>query len=208
MVIMARAVGIPARFVSGYYAHEQEDGQTVVRGRDAHAWAECWVDAVGWITVDATPSTGTPDELYPPPSAWRRGWDFLCDLPRLIRRVLSKIDRIIVVEFAGAASVIALLTSLYRYWRRRRKRAAAQWRSYTGLTPDLAAAARRFERAASHQGLLLLPHRTWRESLDAAPVPFRNFVAEYDILRFGGAGDMRRLNQLLDQIEKEPRNAK
>ena len=59
-VMMMRAAGVPARYASGYYAHEKtETGSLIVRGRDAHAWAEAYVDSVGWVTVDATPDAGT-----------------------------------------------------------------------------------------------------------------------------------------------------
>ena len=206
MVMMARSAGICARFVTGYYAHEREGNQTVVRGRDAHAWAECWVDGTGWVTVDATPSSGTPDALYQQPSIWRRWGDVIADLPRLIRQQFARISRTFMLIVAGAAVAMALCASFYRYLRDRRKQPTTQWRQYAGPSPDLAAAARRFERAVRRRGLLLLPHRTWRESLGAAPPPFQKFIAEYDILRFGGGGDPHRLGRLLEQIEQEPRD--
>lgn len=55
----ARAVGAPARFVSGYHLWEQ-DGEH----RPApHGWAEAHVAEVGWIGFD--PTTGrSPDETY------------------------------------------------------------------------------------------------------------------------------------------------
>lgn len=208
MVIMARSVGIPARLVTGYYAHEREGNEIVVRGRDAHAWAECWIDGTGWVTVDATPSDGTPDALYPTTSNWRRWWDWIIDLPRLIKRSLARASRGTVLLVAGSAIVIALLVSLVRSWRARRKRIRPQMRSYPPPRADLAAAARRFERAVHRRGLVLLPHRTWRESLASAPVHYHDFIAVYDTLRFGAAGDVLRLNELLEQIEQEPRNPK
>jgi len=205
MVIMARSAGIPARFVTGYYAHELEGNQTVVRGRDAHAWAECWIDGTGWVTIDATPSSGTPDALYPRPSGWRLWWDWVSDLPRRIKQTLSQIGRGSVLLLAGAVVAIALLAALYRHLRDRRKQTITKWRQYAGPSADLAAAARRFERAVQRHGLILLPHRTWRESLAAAPAPFQEFISEYDILRFGAADDPHRLSELLDRIEQEPR---
>lgn len=51
-----RAAGIPARLVVGYMGgeyNEQGDFYTI-RQRDAHAWAEVWLEGEGWIRVDPT----------------------------------------------------------------------------------------------------------------------------------------------------------
>jgi transglutaminase-like putative cysteine protease len=56
-VILARAAGIPARMVGGYYVDPAADSQ-VVYADQAHAWAEIKLDKAGWITIDAT---GSPD---------------------------------------------------------------------------------------------------------------------------------------------------
>jgi transglutaminase-like putative cysteine protease len=55
-VVLMRAMGIPARIVTGYQGGELNaiDGYWVVRQRDAHAWAEVWLDGRGWVRVDPT----------------------------------------------------------------------------------------------------------------------------------------------------------
>ena len=55
-VFMMRSVGIPARIVTGYLGGEYLPEQQVVRvlQRDAHAWAEIWVEEQGWIRFDPT----------------------------------------------------------------------------------------------------------------------------------------------------------
>ena len=60
-VILMRAMGIPARIVTGYQGGEQNsvDGFWVVRQSDAHAWAEVWQAGRGWLRVDPT-STVAP----------------------------------------------------------------------------------------------------------------------------------------------------
>lgn len=55
-VFLMRAADVPARVVTGYQGGERNpvDGFTVVRQRDAHAWAEVWIARSGWIRVDPT----------------------------------------------------------------------------------------------------------------------------------------------------------
>ena len=56
-VVLLRAAGIPARYVTGYMTTLDSDGQATVRLDDAHAWAEYYVDGVGWVILEATPAT-------------------------------------------------------------------------------------------------------------------------------------------------------
>ncbi len=55
-VVLMRALGIPARVVTGYQGGEinPTDGFMIVRQSDAHAWAEVWLEERGWIRVDPT----------------------------------------------------------------------------------------------------------------------------------------------------------
>lgn len=61
-VLLLRGMGYPARYVSGYLApastfQRQEDGsyRAVVEDRQAHAWAEVYLDGVGWYPFEASP---------------------------------------------------------------------------------------------------------------------------------------------------------
>jgi transglutaminase-like putative cysteine protease len=55
-VFLMRAAGVPARVVTGYQGGEANplDGYVTVRQSDAHAWAEVWLGARGWVRVDPT----------------------------------------------------------------------------------------------------------------------------------------------------------
>jgi transglutaminase-like putative cysteine protease len=55
-VILMRALGVPARVVTGYQGGERNpiDGFWTVRQSDAHAWAEVWLAGQGWVRVDPT----------------------------------------------------------------------------------------------------------------------------------------------------------
>lgn len=61
-VLMLRYFDVPARYVSGYYVpassfEKKEDGSFValVEDRQAHAWAEVYIDKIGWVPVETTP---------------------------------------------------------------------------------------------------------------------------------------------------------
>lgn len=55
-VVVMRAMGVPARIVTGFQGAELNpvDGLYVVRNSDAHAWAEYWQAELGWVRVDPT----------------------------------------------------------------------------------------------------------------------------------------------------------
>ena len=50
-IAAARAMGVPARYVSGYIHLPGEGG--VMEGA-SHAWAEAWIPGSGWVGFDAT----------------------------------------------------------------------------------------------------------------------------------------------------------
>lgn len=56
MVVLARASGLPARFVSGYSpgSYDAANAQYIVRELNAHSWAEVYFPEVGWIEFEPT----------------------------------------------------------------------------------------------------------------------------------------------------------
>ena len=98
-VVMMRALGVPARVVTGYQGTDPApvDGYYVVRQSSAHAWAEYWEADRGWVRADPTGAV-SPDRidrtrrLSPPPGLvagaldsvnpallerWRDNWEAL-----------------------------------------------------------------------------------------------------------------------------------
>ena len=60
MTMMARCVGIPARYVEGFVVNvpnNSDETSVSVAGRHAHAWCEVYIDGIGWIPIDATASS-------------------------------------------------------------------------------------------------------------------------------------------------------
>lgn len=54
-VLLARAEGIPARYVEGFCVPVNEDKYMTVYSNMAHAWPEVYIDGVGWIPFEPTP---------------------------------------------------------------------------------------------------------------------------------------------------------
>lgn len=60
--LLLRACGVPARYVEGYLvtagqASAMADGESLVlTEKNAHAWAEFYLDGVGWLPFDTTPA--------------------------------------------------------------------------------------------------------------------------------------------------------
>jgi protein-glutamine gamma-glutamyltransferase len=88
---LMRAVGIPARVVTGYQGgtFNRFADYWIVRQSDAHAWDEVWIDGRGWVRVDPTSAIApnrvehelddamTADE--PLASRWQRSTPWLAD---------------------------------------------------------------------------------------------------------------------------------
>ncbi|MEJ6005147.1 DUF3488 and transglutaminase-like domain-containing protein [Paucibacter sp. AS339] len=55
-VVVMRAMGVPARIVTGFQGMDPQpqDGYWIVRNSNAHAWAEYWTPQAGWQRVDPT----------------------------------------------------------------------------------------------------------------------------------------------------------
>lgn len=63
-VVAMRAMGVPARIVTGYQGAERNpvDGYYLVRNSYAHAWAEYWEEGKGWVRADPTAAVA-PDRI-------------------------------------------------------------------------------------------------------------------------------------------------
>ena len=84
-VVLLRAAGIPARYVTGYLVDARGGETTKVTAGNAHAWAEYYMPGLdAWVALDATPAealvtetvqeteaptqtTASPEEETPPP---------------------------------------------------------------------------------------------------------------------------------------------
>ncbi|MDQ2800399.1 MAG: transglutaminase-like domain-containing protein [Armatimonadota bacterium] len=208
-VILLRALKVPTRYVSGYFAYES-DGKdwTLVRQRDAHAWAQSWVQGQGWITVDATPGDGRPDALAGPIPVWWRIWEWMQDALGAIRGWMVGASWTERSTVFGLLVLGLLVPQLYRYWQRRRQ--AAMGFQYSRPDAALSALAARFESLLTRRGLPCPEGRTWAEHLrlleeaNSGRTLWETFVRDYGQARFGaspGISEITRLDAELRALE-------
>ena len=208
-VILLRAIDVPTRYVSGYYGYE-EDGRnwTLVRQRDAHAWAESWTGGKGWVTVDATPGSGRPDALGGPIPLYWRVWEKAQDILGALR------NWVITASWAEKGAVFLLLAlgllvpQIYRYLQKRR----AVTLGFRYSSPDVALThlANRFEALLARRGIPCPENRTWPEHLarmsaKGDPV-MQSFVGAYGRARFGpppSEGEIAQIEDALKVLEKQ-----
>ena len=63
--ILLRCLGVPARYVTGYYTDVYENEWTTVTSDNAHAWVEIYLNGIGWLRDDPTPAADTPAQTVP-----------------------------------------------------------------------------------------------------------------------------------------------
>lgn len=151
MVVLARASGIPARFVSGYSSgyYDAEKAQYVVREMNAHSWVEIYFPEIGWVEFEPTSSepeisrTLSENELTP-------------DLPRdpFASELLLRFRLARVTSLGLPVALILFGLTLYYVWIER-------WR-YLRLAP--AEAIERIYRKLYRFGRPLVGERTKAET--------------------------------------------
>lgn len=71
--LLARAEGIPARYVQGFCVPLEGNEETVVYSDMAHAWPEVYLDGIGWIPYEPTPGYS---EVRYTPWALQSGYEY------------------------------------------------------------------------------------------------------------------------------------
>jgi transglutaminase-like putative cysteine protease len=138
MVVMLRAVGVPARIAVGYLPGRQDgpDAPFIVRASDVHAWVEVWFPTAGWQRFD--PTGRAPDPRAEVESVWDR-----------LLRFLKKLWPLLVLLVVAGAGWLA--------WR------VAAWRRRQAALPWSTRYFARLERAGRARGRPRRPEETPRE---------------------------------------------
>ena len=88
-VVMARSIGLPARYVEGFVVRGDTDaeGFIPVLNRMAHAWGEVYFEGYGWKRFEPTPPAGLPEphreHIFVGPGGGMGGDDFLWEMDQL-----------------------------------------------------------------------------------------------------------------------------
>ncbi len=129
-VLLLRAMGIPARYVTGFAVDEYSDWeqQYLIRQRHAHAWAMAYLQGK-WLTVDTTPANWNQLEQQQM-SAWQIIWDGMAWLKLKFQLWKAEIDEdeirllLMLVLFALVGFLVA------------RKLLGIQWKSESQTKPE------------------------------------------------------------------------
>lgn len=99
-VAFMRAAGVPARVVVGYQGGEfnRADNYLIVRQKDAHAWAEVWLEGEGWQRVDPTAAVA-PERVE-----------------RNLESALTSADARLVGGWAARAGSVAWIKNIQLQW--------------------------------------------------------------------------------------------
>ncbi|GIO58593.1 transglutaminase TgpA family protein [Paenibacillus cineris] len=160
MVMMARSLGIPARWVKGYAPGQvqgssadvqvqgvqgtSDSGVYTVTNADAHSWAEVYFGPYGWIPVEATPGFSMPllthDAQAQDPAEPEKQPEVEEDQPEQApQQAAQSQDRGPVVQIVYGASLLILAAFVvYVLWRNRLQLRFGWLRLRTGqkLSPD------------------------------------------------------------------------
>ncbi len=95
MVVVLRAMGVPARVVTGYQGTDLPpvDGYYIVRQSNAHAWVEFWQAGEGWVRTDPTAAV-SPNRIARGASLARR--------PGLVADALGSVNPQLLAELRKA----------------------------------------------------------------------------------------------------------
>jgi transglutaminase-like putative cysteine protease len=142
MVVLARAAGLPARFVSGYVggSYDAERGRYIVTAAEGHSWVEIYFSGYGWIEFEPTggrpaivrPADTTPLDIPEPQAALGPRIDEQLTIGQIMLMGLLSvfaplglgglawwsIDRWRLVRLSPAGAVAAVYQRLYRHGQR------------------------------------------------------------------------------------------
>ena len=141
--VLLRALGIPARYVSGYMVNTRVGTPTEVLVSDAHAWVEYWLPGFGWTMLECTPPDESQDEIPEQTHAADRPVETQPDMPE-ITPGLSEDEPVAPEKQAmtGLWKLALILLGLIAIWLQRKLRLTCRIKRRQKGTPNAQALTR------------------------------------------------------------------
>ncbi|MCB8928836.1 MAG: transglutaminase domain-containing protein [Ardenticatenaceae bacterium] len=120
MVVLARAVGLPARLAVGYLAQPtDENGVQTVYQINGHSWAEVYFAEYGWVEFEPTPAFVSPHAFSEPsPTFGTQMPDFAESQPLEIPPIPPEESEERPFPWALVLAAAGLFGLVYAWWRR------------------------------------------------------------------------------------------
>lgn len=113
LCVMARSVGLPARYVTGYLpgSYNPLSGFYEIRAHDAHAWVEVFIPGNGWTIFDPVPGgNATPGVGEPQSDRWLlESLMGYLGMPDWLRRLAP-----LAIRVCTGLALLALVVGLWR----------------------------------------------------------------------------------------------
>lgn len=203
MVVMARSLGIPARWVKGYapgqsprdIAEMQRNdpfreidpdagGTYTVRNADAHSWAEIYFEGYGWIPFEPTPGFSMP-ALQPEKEQTQPDSNALPESATSEEENTSDSNGIAVWGgIAGGAAVLAAIAAALLIWRKKLLLVLFRRSPVQGLSANhkIVAEFEKLLRFFRRKGFTRAEHETVRETVKRWTVNNRPLKHDLDVL--------------------------
>jgi transglutaminase-like putative cysteine protease len=230
-VVMARSVGLPARWVKGYatgYDPAEEErmrltlgeyqrdpvgpGTYIVRNADAHSWAEVYFEGFGWVPFEPTAGFAIPlrhaaEEAETGPLPESGGQPETSEAGGETSGSGWK------AAAAAVAGAVSLAAAGWFGWRNRERLAALwRWLRYRGATPNerIVRETHRLVRTLRRKGFRRERHETMRETFARWGLSRRDVAADleqvlrrFEAARYGpAAGDEESYREFVELVNK------